>query len=142
MDEKRRRLLTWIINSGTFVVLAKIVYAFISGASLEKVQQPHKVLLGKSSELFATSQTLLTSVNNVPIVVFKESDNYKGLVLTCTHTACTLHYQESTGTFLCGCHGGEFYKNGTVKAPPPQRDMTKLIIRQHGDELWVVMPHT
>ncbi|MBL7976098.1 MAG: Rieske (2Fe-2S) protein [Candidatus Kapabacteria bacterium] len=140
MDDKRRNILTWLLNGSIFIITAKAIHSFIRGESLTKIQQPGKVYVGKASELFASTIMVNTVINNLPIVIYKESDEYKGLLLVCTHAACTLHFAEKSDTFLCGCHGGEFYKNGKVKTPPPQKDMTMITVRQHGDELWVVMP--
>lgn len=41
----------------------------------------------------------------------------------CTHVGCPTRWSERAGLFLCPCHGGAFYADGTVAAGPPPRPL-------------------
>ena len=41
----------------------------------------------------------------------------------CTHLGCPVNWREQAGIFLCPCHGGVFYADGTVAGGPPERPL-------------------
>lgn len=47
----------------------------------------------------------------------------------CTHVGCAVRWQESAGLFLCPCHGGAFYADGSVAAGPPPRPLDRHPVR-------------
>lgn len=47
----------------------------------------------------------------------------------CTHLGCPVRWEDKAQLFMCPCHGGVYYKDGTVAAGPPPRSLTKLEVR-------------
>jgi menaquinol-cytochrome c reductase iron-sulfur subunit len=43
--------------------------------------------------------------------------------VNCTHLGCPVNWQPNAKIFLCPCHGGVFYDDGTVGGGPPQRPL-------------------
>jgi menaquinol-cytochrome c reductase iron-sulfur subunit len=41
--------------------------------------------------------------------------------VNCTHLGCPVRWEAQADLFLCPCHGGTFYQDGTVAAGPPPR---------------------
>ncbi len=42
--------------------------------------------------------------------------------INCSHLGCPVRWLAGADLFMCPCHGGVYYKDGTVAAgPPPQR---------------------
>jgi menaquinol-cytochrome c reductase iron-sulfur subunit len=39
--------------------------------------------------------------------------------VNCTHLGCPVRWLEQAELFMCPCHGGVYYKDGTVAAGPP-----------------------
>jgi menaquinol-cytochrome c reductase iron-sulfur subunit len=39
--------------------------------------------------------------------------------INCTHLGCPVRWLEDANLFLCPCHGGVYYNDGTVAAGPP-----------------------
>ena len=39
--------------------------------------------------------------------------------VNCTHLGCPVRWIQTAGLFMCPCHGGVYYKDGTVAAGPP-----------------------
>ncbi len=56
-------------------------------------------------------------------------NNFIAFALNCTHLGCPVHWIASAQMFLCPCHGGVFYADGTVAAGPPQRPLVRLPVR-------------
>jgi menaquinol-cytochrome c reductase iron-sulfur subunit len=47
----------------------------------------------------------------------------------CTHTGCPVQWEEGTQLFLCPCHGGAFYRDGSVAAGPPPVPLERQPVR-------------
>lgn len=41
----------------------------------------------------------------------------------CTHLGCPVNWRAEAGIFLCPCHGGVYYADGTVAGGPPERPL-------------------
>ena len=47
----------------------------------------------------------------------------------CTHLGCPIRWEADAQLFMCPCHGGVYYKDGTVAAGPPPKPLTKIEVR-------------
>ena len=47
----------------------------------------------------------------------------------CTHVGCPVRWDEGADLFLCPCHGGAYYRDGTVAAGPPPRPLVMHEVR-------------
>jgi menaquinol-cytochrome c reductase iron-sulfur subunit len=47
----------------------------------------------------------------------------------CTHLGCPVRWEDKAQLFMCPCHGGVYYKDGTVAAGPPPKPLAKLEVR-------------
>ncbi|HSN98953.1 MAG TPA: Rieske (2Fe-2S) protein, partial [Candidatus Nanopelagicales bacterium] len=50
----------------------------------------------------------------------------------CTHVGCPVRWVEGASLFLCPCHGGAFYEDGSVAGGPPPRPLPRLDVRVLG----------
>jgi menaquinol-cytochrome c reductase iron-sulfur subunit len=55
--------------------------------------------------------------------------NFTAFAVNCTHLACPVNWQAHARIFLCPCHGGVFYADGTVAAGPPPRPLPRYDVR-------------
>ncbi len=55
----------------------------------------------------------------------------------CTHLGCPVHWIQSTGLFLCPCHGSAFYSTGAVAAGPAELPLVKLPVRVRGGRVQI-----
>jgi menaquinol-cytochrome c reductase iron-sulfur subunit len=46
---------------------------------------------------------------------------FVAFAVNCTHLGCPVNWQPSSAIFICPCHGGVYYADGTVAAGPPPR---------------------
>jgi menaquinol-cytochrome c reductase iron-sulfur subunit len=47
----------------------------------------------------------------------------------CSHLGCPVRWEDKAQLFMCPCHGGVYYKDGTVAAGPPPKPLTKIEVR-------------
>ena len=49
--------------------------------------------------------------------------------VNCTHLGCPIRWLPDAELFMCPCHGGVYYKDGTVAAGPPPRPLFRFETR-------------
>jgi menaquinol-cytochrome c reductase iron-sulfur subunit len=49
--------------------------------------------------------------------------------VNCTHLGCPIRWLADANLFMCPCHGGVFYSNGTVASGPPPRPLSQYPVR-------------
>ncbi len=54
---------------------------------------------------------------------------FTAFAVNCTHLACPVGWQVQAQIFLCPCHGGVFYADGSVAAGPPPRPLPRYDVR-------------
>ena len=47
----------------------------------------------------------------------------------CTHMGCPVRWLSDAELFMCPCHGGVYYSDGTVAAGPPPGPLPRLLVR-------------
>jgi menaquinol-cytochrome c reductase iron-sulfur subunit len=57
--------------------------------------------------------------------------------VNCAHLGCPVRWMPSANLFMCPCHGGVYYEDGSVAAGPPQHGLTRYPVRVEGDEVQV-----
>ena len=56
----------------------------------------------------------------------------------CTHLGCPVRWLREANLFMCPCHGGVFYANGTVASGPPPRPLPTYPVRVQGDVVQIL----
>jgi menaquinol-cytochrome c reductase iron-sulfur subunit len=49
--------------------------------------------------------------------------------LNCTHLGCPVNWRAGAELFLCPCHGGVYYSDGSVAGGPPPRPLVRYAVR-------------
>jgi menaquinol-cytochrome c reductase iron-sulfur subunit len=47
----------------------------------------------------------------------------------CSHLGCPVRWEQNAQLFMCPCHGGVYYKDGSVAAGPPPKGLTEIEVR-------------
>jgi menaquinol-cytochrome c reductase iron-sulfur subunit len=55
--------------------------------------------------------------------------------VNCTHLGCPIRWLPDAELFMCPCHGGVYYKDGTVAAGPPPHPLIRYEMRVVNDEV-------
>jgi menaquinol-cytochrome c reductase iron-sulfur subunit len=57
--------------------------------------------------------------------------------VNCAHLGCPVRWMPGARLFMCPCHGGVYYEDGSVAAGPPPHGLTQYPARAIGDEVQV-----
>ncbi|MGH9739039.1 MAG: ubiquinol-cytochrome c reductase iron-sulfur subunit [Candidatus Acidiferrales bacterium] len=67
------------------------------------------------------------------------SDNeFIAFSVDCTHLGCPVRWLPGANLFMCPCHGGVFYADGTVASGPPPRPLFQYPVRLQGDQVQIL----
>lgn len=53
----------------------------------------------------------------------------------CTHLGCPVRWEAKAELFMCPCHGGVYYKDGTVASGPPPKPLPTIEVRINGNSV-------
>jgi menaquinol-cytochrome c reductase iron-sulfur subunit len=147
-----RRDLLLKVGVGLNVVAGAMIGIPLAGYALSSFMQkmPLKWLpLGPVSQFPAGTTRLATYLNpyrrtwdgstaDLPCWVRHIADNdFQVFAINCTHLGCPVRWFEESKLFMCPCHGGVFYQDGTHAAGPPPRPLYQYRCEVRGDELWI-----
>jgi menaquinol-cytochrome c reductase iron-sulfur subunit len=57
------------------------------------------------------------------------STEFHALSIYCQHLGCPVRWEPGAQLFMCPCHGGVYYADGTVAAGPPPRPLRSYLTR-------------
>ena len=56
-------------------------------------------------------------------------EEFIAFAVNCSHLGCPVRWIASAELFMCPCHGGVYYKDGSVAAGPPPRALSRFETR-------------
>ncbi|HEV2392565.1 MAG TPA: ubiquinol-cytochrome c reductase iron-sulfur subunit [Verrucomicrobiae bacterium] len=56
-------------------------------------------------------------------------EKFVAFSINCTHLGCPVRWLPQADLFMCPCHGGVYYKDGSVAAGPPPKPLVRLPVR-------------
>lgn len=59
----------------------------------------------------------------------ESADEFIAFSVNCTHMGCPVRWLADAQLFMCPCHGGIYYKDGTVAAGPPPKPLYRFDVR-------------
>ena len=59
----------------------------------------------------------------------ESEDKFIAFAVNCTHMGCPVRWLQDAELFMCPCHGGVYYKDGTVAAGPPPKPLVRFEVR-------------
>ncbi len=105
--------------------------------------------VGKVNDFAAGTTTLVTFINADPepyagmtakSAAWLRRNNptdFIAFAANCTHLGCPVRWEKDAHLFMCPCHGGVYYANGTVAAGPPPKPLTRYQVRVFKDEVQI-----
>lgn len=133
------RLSLWAGAIPAAVVAIPILSALL-GPLLEKQKQTWRKV-ANVADIPVGETKLITYINADPLPwagvtakaaawLRRESeDRFIAFSAHCTHLGCPVRWEAGAQLFMCPCHGGAYYKDGTVAAGPPPKPLTKIDVR-------------
>jgi menaquinol-cytochrome c reductase iron-sulfur subunit len=58
-----------------------------------------------------------------------DADTFIAFSINCTHLGCPVRWLATANLFMCPCHGGVYYQDGTVAAGPPPSPLPRYPVR-------------
>lgn len=62
-------------------------------------------------------------------------EEFEAFSVNCRHLGCPVRWVAGPELFMCPCHGGVYYKDGSVAAGPPPAPLARYRVRVHGGEV-------
>ncbi|HEY7611798.1 MAG TPA: Rieske 2Fe-2S domain-containing protein [Gemmatimonadales bacterium] len=59
----------------------------------------------------------------------EDETHFTAYTVHCTHLGCPVRWMAEAQLFLCPCHGGVYYADGTVSAGPPPKPLPTYPVR-------------
>jgi menaquinol-cytochrome c reductase iron-sulfur subunit len=66
-----------------------------------------------------------------------QGGRFQVFAINCTHLGCPVRWFQQSGLFLCPCHGGAYYEDGSRASGPPPRGLFEYDYKTARGELWV-----
>jgi nitrite reductase/ring-hydroxylating ferredoxin subunit len=75
---------------------------------------------------------------NIPCWVRRiQGNEFQVFAINCAHLGCPVRWFAESGLFMCPCHGGVYYEDGSRAAGPPPRGLFTYRHKVDQDQLWV-----
>lgn len=151
-DISRRKLLMNVgiaLNAVVGLAIATPVAAYLLGPVLKRKEYLDWVALGDASQFPVGETTLVTYQNpftnawdgataKVPAYVRRTSDtDFTVFAINCAHLGCPVRWFKESQLFLCPCHGGAYYADGSRASGPPERGLFTYELKQSGGKLLI-----
>jgi menaquinol-cytochrome c reductase iron-sulfur subunit len=118
------------------LLVVPVVRYLISPARKKAIKGDHAwVTLGPLAQ-FPEGQTRLATYTNpfrrawdgdtadIPCWVRRiAGDKFQVFAINCAHLGCPVRWFPQSALFLCPCHGGAYYEDGSLAAGPPPRGL-------------------
>ena len=126
-----------LLNGAAVVVLAMPVVGYLLSPVIrgDRGQYKRWITLGELDE-FPEGQTRLAKFQNpisgvsdgdtdhIPCWVRRiQSEQFQVFAINCAHLGCPVRWFAQSGLFMCPCHGGVYYQDGSRASGPPPRGL-------------------
>ncbi len=145
----RRRLLTRVsvaLGAASAAILGVPILGFIVAPLFRKVTPTWRAVGDRDQ--FAVGETVsVTFIDASPLpwagVTSKtaawlrreNADEFVAFSVNCAHLGCPVRWMSQANLFMCPCHGGVYYADGSVAAGPPPHGLTRYPVRVRGDKI-------
>jgi menaquinol-cytochrome c reductase iron-sulfur subunit len=138
-----------LLNAAIAAVLAIPVVGYVLAPLLARKGGSYTawVKLG-SVDQFPEGQTRLATFRNpfvrswdgqtgdIPCWVRHVSgESYQVFAINCAHLGCPVRWFAQSGLFMCPCHGGVYYADGSRASGPPERGLFEYEYKVDGNQL-------
>jgi menaquinol-cytochrome c reductase iron-sulfur subunit len=128
--------LSLLLNGAVGAILAVPIVGYLLGPALKKSSSDNSWIdLGPFSA-FPEGETRLVNFRNpvttpwdgqtgdIPCWVRRISgESFQVFAINCAHLGCPVRWFAQSKLFLCPCHGGAYYEDGSRASGPPERGL-------------------
>src|ERR1700679_3206375 len=140
--------LALMVNGAVGVVLAIPIVGYLLGPALKKTSADTSWINLGPLPHFPTGETRLVSYRNpitpdwdgqtgdIPAWVRRVSgDTFQVFAINCAHLGCPVRWFAQSKLFMCPCHGGAYYEDGSRASGPPERGLFEYRYKLIGSSL-------
>jgi menaquinol-cytochrome c reductase iron-sulfur subunit len=78
------------------------------------------------------------STANIPCWVRRiNGERFQVFAINCAHLGCPVRWFAQSRLFMCPCHGGAYYEDGSRASGPPPRGLFEYEYRVKDGQLWM-----
>lgn len=66
-----------------------------------------------------------------------DGKNFQVFAVNCAHLGCPVRWFPQSSLFMCPCHGGVYYQDGSRASGPPERGLFQYDYRVDGGQLMI-----
>src|ERR1700739_915730 len=123
------------LNAAVALVIATPVVAYVLGPVLRRKDYLQWIDIGSVSDYSVGETKLITYQNpfsdpwdgataKVPAYVrCSAPDEFTVFAINCAHLGCPVRWFSESQLFMCPCHGGVYYADGSRASGPPERGL-------------------
>ena len=67
-----------------------------------------------------------------------DSGGFVAFAVNCAHLGCPVRWLAKANLFMCPCHGGVYYADGSVAAGPPPHGLFQYPVRVHDGQVEIL----
>jgi menaquinol-cytochrome c reductase iron-sulfur subunit len=145
IDCSRRNMLSrlsLVLAAASAAILGVPVLGFVLGPFTKKVQEVWRDIgpidgfeLGKTVKVEYEDPSPLpwagVTARSAAWLRREEGQQFTAFSVNCTHLGCPVRWIDTAELFMCPCHGGVYYDDGTVAGGPPPRPLPRYPVRVH-----------
>jgi menaquinol-cytochrome c reductase iron-sulfur subunit len=138
------------LNAAVGLVLAVPILGYVLAPAFKKSSATGAWIKIGSIDDFPVSETRLVNffspvaslgdgeTAKIPCWVRRVADRqFQVFAVNCAHLGCPVRWFAQSKLFLCPCHGGAYYQDGSRAAGPPERGLFEYPARLDGDSLMI-----
>src|ERR1700728_3365808 len=66
-----------------------------------------------------------------------DESKFQVFAINCAHLGCPVRWFPQSGLFMCPCHGGAYYSDGSRASGPPPRGLFEYDYKIESGQLWI-----
>jgi Rieske Fe-S protein len=155
LEQERVSRRTFLMNVGialnavVAIAIATPVVAYLVGPVTRRREYRHWIAIGNASEFQPGQTKLVTFVNpftepwdgetaKVPAYVrCTAPEQLVVFAINCAHLGCPVRWFSESQLFMCPCHGGVYYADGSRASGPPERGLFTYDAKVEGGQLMI-----
>ena len=142
--------LSLALNGAVGIVLAIPLIGYLLGPAMKKSSTVGAWLKLGSVDDFPVGETRLTDFQS-PVASLGDGETakvacwvrhisprqFQVFAINCAHLGCPVRWFAQSKLFLCPCHGGAYYEDGTRASGPPERGLFEYKYKISGGSLLI-----
>jgi Rieske Fe-S protein len=142
--------LSVMLNAAVGAVLAVPLIGYLLGPALKKNANTGAWITLGSIDQFPVGETRLADFRS-PVASFDDGDTakvacwvrrvseqqFQVFAVNCAHLGCPVRWFAQSKLFLCPCHGGAYYEDGSRASGPPERGLFEYRYQLNGNSLMI-----